>query len=59
VAALALGGWAWPPRRPAPRILALPAYVVSGVAAALHAWLFALRGRRSAVWEPTRRVLTP
>jgi cellulose synthase/poly-beta-1,6-N-acetylglucosamine synthase-like glycosyltransferase len=59
VAVLALGGWSWPARRPAPRILALTAYVVSGTVAALHAWLFAARGRRSAMWEPTRRVLTP
>lgn len=56
--ALSVGGWTWPARRPAPRILALPAYVASGTVAALHAWLFALRGRRSAVWEPTRRDVT-
>ena len=58
-AALALVGWSWPARRPTPRILALPAYVVSSTVAALHAWVFALRGRRSAMWEPTRRVLAP
>jgi len=33
----------------------LPAYLVSGNLAALHAWVVALRGVRTAVWEPTRR----
>ena len=55
VIALALAGWHWPARRPVPRLLALPAYLVSGNLAALHAWVVALRGARTAVWEPTRR----
>ncbi len=55
VVALALMGWYWPARRPVPRVLALPAYLVSGNLAALHAWIVALRGARTAVWEPTRR----
>ena len=55
VVALALMGWYWPARRPVPRLLALPAYLVSGNLAALHAWVVALRGARTAVWEPTRR----
>jgi cellulose synthase/poly-beta-1,6-N-acetylglucosamine synthase-like glycosyltransferase len=63
-AALALGGvavlaavlgWAWPDAKPLPRVLALPAYAVSGNLAALHAWVRALLGRGTAVWEPTRR----
>jgi len=55
VVGLALMGWHWPARRPVPRLLALPAYFVSGNLAALHAWVVALRGARTAVWEPTRR----
>lgn len=55
VVGLALMGWYWPARRPVPRLLALPAYFVSGNLAALHAWVVALRGARTAVWEPTRR----
>jgi hypothetical protein len=55
VVALALVGWRWPARNPVPRLLALPAYLVSGNVAALHAWIVALRGARTAVWEPTRR----
>jgi glycosyltransferase involved in cell wall biosynthesis len=55
VVGLALMGWYWPARRPVPRLLALPAYLVSGNLAALHAWVVALRGARTAVWEPTRR----
>ena len=55
VVALALIGWHWPARRSVPRLLALPAYLVSGNLAALHAWVVALRGVRTAVWEPTRR----
>jgi len=63
-AALALGGaaalaaalgWAWPEGTPLPRVMAFPAYAVSGNVAALHAWVVALRGARTAVWEPTRR----
>jgi cellulose synthase/poly-beta-1,6-N-acetylglucosamine synthase-like glycosyltransferase len=63
-AALALGGiaalavvlgWAWPEAKPLPRVIAWPAYAVSGNLAALHAWVRALLGRGTAVWEPTRR----
>ena len=52
---LAGAGWAWPEGRRAPRIVSVPAYVVSGIVAALDAWLRALRGERNPVWEPTRR----
>jgi len=55
VVALAFMGWRWPAHRPVPRLLALPAYLVLGNLAALHAWFVALRGARTAVWEPTRR----
>jgi hypothetical protein len=48
-------GWAWPERRTAPRLLAIPAYLISGNVAALLASIAALRGQRHATWEPTRR----
>lgn len=38
-----------------PRLLALPAYVAAGNAAALHAWVRVLTGRYAPAWEPTRR----
>jgi len=41
--------------RPLPRILALPAYLMWGLIAGLHAWLNAMRGELNPVWEPTRR----
>jgi cellulose synthase/poly-beta-1,6-N-acetylglucosamine synthase-like glycosyltransferase len=56
VAALAAAlGWAWPEAQPLPRVIALPAYAVSGNVAVLHAWVRALGGKGTAVWEPTRR----
>ena len=66
-AALALGGtvglvtvigWVWPEERPLPRLIALPAYTVSGNIAALHAWIRALGRQGTALWEPTRRGAT-
>jgi glycosyltransferase involved in cell wall biosynthesis len=56
VALCAAVGWLWPVARSMPRLLALPAYAVGGAVAALHAWLLALGGVRTAVWEPTRRA---
>ena len=55
VGALAAIAWVWPERRPLPRLLALPAYIVAGNVAVLHAWLRVLGGRPAPVWEPTRR----
>jgi hypothetical protein len=55
VSGLAGLGWLWPEAKPVPRWIALPAYLVAGNVAALHAWLRALRGERAPVWEPTRR----
>jgi cellulose synthase/poly-beta-1,6-N-acetylglucosamine synthase-like glycosyltransferase len=49
-------GWGWPERRAAPRLLAIPAYLVSGNAAALLATIGVLRGQHYATWEPTRRA---
>lgn len=45
------------PSAPAlPRALTLPAYLVLGNLAAVHAGIRALHGDRNAVWEPTRRL---
>ena len=58
VAALGAGiGWVWPTGRPMPRWIAMPTYAVSGTIAALQAWVTALGGRGTALWEPTRRGL--
>jgi cellulose synthase/poly-beta-1,6-N-acetylglucosamine synthase-like glycosyltransferase len=48
-------GWVWPDGRVAPRLLAIPAYLVSGNVAALVASIGAVRGQRHATWEPTKR----
>jgi hypothetical protein len=55
VGVLAAAGWLWSARGRMPRLVALPAYVVAGNVAVLHAWLRVLGGRRAPVWEPTRR----
>jgi len=57
-AALAAAGWYWP-RPDLPRVVALPAYVVSGMLAALVAWRKALSGELNPIWEPTRRDTGP
>ena len=57
--ALAAAGALWPAGRTPPRWLSLPAYLVAGNLAALHAALQALRGAREATWEPTRRDPAP
>jgi cellulose synthase/poly-beta-1,6-N-acetylglucosamine synthase-like glycosyltransferase len=54
VAACAIAGWTYSGPK-LPRIIAIPSYVVWGVTAGLHAWLIALGGRRTPIWEPTRR----
>ena len=48
-------GWMWPDGRALPRLIALPTYAVSSNIAALQAWLRALSGDGTALWEPTRR----
>lgn len=53
-AALGVIGWMLPGQR-LPRLLALPAFLLAGNIAAMHAFLKALRGERAALWEPTRR----
>lgn len=52
-------GWRWPEGVPMPRLLALPAYLLAGNAAVIHAWLRVLSGRLAPVWEPTRRSALP
>lgn len=62
LALLAGAGWVWvgrDERRRLPRIIALPAFVVAGNIAVLHAWLRVLGGRLAPVWEPTRRGALP
>ena len=49
--------WWWPEQRRLPKLVALPAYLVVGNVAALHASIRALRGERTPVWEPTRRAV--
>lgn len=55
VGLLAAIGWLWSERGRMPRLVALPAFVVAGNVAVLHAWLRVLGGRLAPVWEPTRR----
>ena len=47
--------WRWPEGRRLPKVLAVPAYIVIGNLAALHAFVQAVRGERVPLWEPTRR----
>jgi len=47
--------WWWPEGRRFPKVLAVPAYIVIGNLAALHAFVRAVRGERVPLWEPTRR----
>lgn len=58
-AALAVGGSLWSDERPMPRLLALPAYAMAGTLAGLHAWVRALTGAGTSIWEPTRRPCSP
>jgi len=51
-------GWVWPEERPLPRLIALPAYAVSGNVAVLQAWIRALGKQRTTLWEPTRRGMS-
>ncbi|HEY2804689.1 MAG TPA: hypothetical protein VGI92_02405, partial [Gemmatimonadales bacterium] len=53
--ALAFIGWSWPPRRPLPKFIAVPTFIVTGNIAAINAGFKALRGELNPIWEPTRR----
>lgn len=58
LAGLLLGtvGFLWPEDRQAPGVLRVVAYVLGASVAGMLAWLHVLRGKRSPVWEPTRRT---
>jgi cellulose synthase/poly-beta-1,6-N-acetylglucosamine synthase-like glycosyltransferase len=45
----------WPEGRKAPRLLSLGAFLVTAIAAGLHAWWMAGTAPSLAKWEPTRR----
>jgi cellulose synthase/poly-beta-1,6-N-acetylglucosamine synthase-like glycosyltransferase len=55
VGALAWIGWQWPEGRALPRLFGMPAFLVAGNVAVMHATVKAMRGELNAVWEPTRR----
>ncbi|HEU5208844.1 MAG TPA: hypothetical protein VFU06_05470, partial [Longimicrobiales bacterium] len=55
VFALAFIGWRWPEGKRPPRLFSMPAFLVAGNVAVLHATINAMRGQMNAVWEPTRR----
>ncbi len=54
-----LMAWYWPEQRRLPQVLSLPAFVVVGNVAAMHAAVNALRGAQKPTWEPTRRDPAP
>jgi cellulose synthase/poly-beta-1,6-N-acetylglucosamine synthase-like glycosyltransferase len=58
VGMLGVAGWIWPEGKPAPRAFAIPAYLIAGNLAVIHAWIRAATGRGTPVWEPTRRTAT-
>src|SRR2546426_192633 len=47
--------WFWPEGRRLPKVVAVPAYLVMGNLAPLHASLRVARGKGAPTWEPTRR----
>ncbi|MQA90956.1 MAG: glycosyltransferase [Gemmatimonas sp.] len=52
---LAGAGWLLKDRPRVPRLFSVPAFLLAGNAAAIHAGMRVLRGGQDAVWEPTRR----
>ena len=48
-------GWWWPEGRQLPQPLAVPAYIVLGQLAALHASIRAVAGKDTPTWEPARQ----
>ena len=57
LAGIAVGtmGLRWSRPKPPPRVIALAGFAWGSALAGMLAWWEALRGRRRAVWEPTRR----
>jgi len=51
----AVVAWFWPEGRRLPKVVAVPAYLVMGNLAPLHASLRVARGKGAPTWEPTRR----
>lgn len=47
--------WRYDGRRALPRAMVIPAYATLGIIAGMQAWLWAVAGRTTPVWEPTRR----
>ena len=47
--------WFWPLRYRVPVAVSLPAYVVLGLVAGVHAWIKAALGELNPIWEPTKR----
>jgi cellulose synthase/poly-beta-1,6-N-acetylglucosamine synthase-like glycosyltransferase len=56
VTAVGAIGWGMAGDRSLPSPIAIPAFVLMGNVAALVAGVLALRGDRTPIWEPTRRV---
>lgn len=59
LAGIALGvtGWTLGASHRLPRLLSMPAFLLAGNVAAMHAVVSALLGGRNPVWEPTRREI--
>lgn len=55
VVGLAWIGWRRADQDEVPRVFSVPAYLVVGNLAAMHAFVRAVSGARDALWEPTRR----
>jgi len=49
----------WPSGRKVPLPFALAGFAVASITGGLIAWIFAIRGRRLPMWEPTRRAAIP
>lgn len=53
--ALGIAGMRWPHGRQAPRLVTIAGYVLASNLAGVLAWVRAMRGRSTPLWEPTRR----
>lgn len=48
-------GMSWPEGRHVPKIFAMPGFALASNLAGVLAWARVLRGKRSPIWQPTRR----
>jgi len=48
-------GMNWPSDRRAPRVIAMPGFVLAANLAGIRAWIKLMRREQNALWEPTRR----